>query len=49
MDDDRASWSEIGQRSVTFDTVGKSQARHQTAVFEALSGRGITEELTKAL
>ena len=50
MDDDRASLSEIGQFNVTFDTVGKGQARgRQTPVFEALSGRGITVKIRKAL
>ena len=40
----------IGQRDVTFDTVGKRQARgHDTPNFDALSGRGITEEIFKAL
>ena len=49
MDDDRASWSVIGQRNVTFDTAGKGQARgHQTPVFEALSEHGITEEILKS-
>ena len=40
----------IGQRNVTFDTVGKGQAwGHGTPDFDALSGRGITEEILKAL
>ena len=37
MDYDKVTWSVIGQRNVTFDTVVKGQARdHQTPVFEAL-------------
>ena len=37
-----ASVSVIGQRNVTFDTVGKGQARgHGTPDFEAQSRRGI--------
>ena len=37
-----ASRSVIGQRNVTFDTVGKGQARgHETPDFEAQSGCGI--------
>ena len=57
VDDDRgsskssfASRSVIGQRNVTFDTVGKGQAwGHGTPDFDALSERGITEEILKAL
>ena len=49
VDDDRSNWkssfaskSVIGQRNVTFDTVGKGQARgHGTPDFEAQSGHGI--------
>ena len=38
-----ASRSVIGPRNVTFDTVGKGQARgHGTPDFGARSGRGIT-------
>ena len=46
-----ASWSVIGHCNVTkIDTVVKGQASsHQTPVFEALSGRGITEENLKTL
>ena len=36
----------IGQCNVTFDTVGKGQAWcHGTPDFDALLGRGITEEI----
>ena len=39
----------IGQRDVILNIVKKGQARgHQTPVFEALSGRGITEDILKA-
>ena len=50
MDYDRASWSVIRQRNLTFDTVVKGQARgHRTPVSDAPSGRGITEKNLKAL
>ena len=39
----------ICQRNVTFDSVGKGQAwGHGTPDVDALSGRGITEEILKA-
>ena len=45
-----ASRSVIGQRNVTIDTVGKSQARGPgTPDFEAQSGRGFKKEILKAL
>ena len=45
-----ASVAVIGQRNVTFDTVGKGQARgHGTPDFETQSGRGIKKEILKAL
>ena len=40
-----ASRSVIGQHNVTFDTVGKGQARgHGTPDFKAQSGRGIKKK-----
>ena len=43
-----ASRSVIGQRNVTFDTVGKGQARgHGTPNFEAQSGRSIKKQISK--
>ena len=45
-----ASRSVIGQRNVTFDTVGKGQARgHGTPDFKVQSGRGLKTEILKAL
>ena len=59
VDDDRGSSkssfasrprSVIGQRNVTFDTVGKGQAwGHGTPDFDAQSRRGIKKEILKAL